>query len=113
MDLLNIARSGLRAGETVAAAAASSIAGRHGVATVPAVMPAGAIPATGTYSRRPVRTAAKAKPHGGAAPAEEQQGEADPAEAAAAPVAAQDLYTASAAILRTERRMRGSLDLLA
>lgn len=113
MDLLNIARSGLRVSETVAVAAASRIAGGHGVATVPAVMPAGAVPTTGTYSRRPVRAAAKAKPDDGAAPVEEEAGEADPAEAAADPVAAENLYTADAALLRAGRGMRGSLDLLA
>lgn len=112
MDLLNIARSGLRVSETVVVAAASRIASSHGVATVPAVIPAGAVPATGTYSRRPVRAAAKARPDEGAATVEEEEGEADPA-AGTDPVAAENLYTADAAILRAERRMRGSLDLLA
>jgi hypothetical protein len=113
MDLLNIARSGLRVGETVAVAAASSIASSQSVATVPAVTPAATVQTLGPYPQRPFRAAARAKPGGGAVPADEEEGEVESAGEAVDPVVAQNLYTASAAILRTERRMRGSFDRLA
>jgi flagellar basal body rod protein FlgC len=114
MDLMSIARTGLRVGETMATAAASNIANSHSVTTVPAVTPAGAVPAIGTYPYRPQRAVATARAGGGAnVTLEERDGAVDPAEELVDLMVAQNLYTANAAVLRVDKRMRDSFDRLA
>ncbi|MHA3793903.1 hypothetical protein [Sphingomonas sp. YL-JM2C] len=101
MDLLNVTRSDLRVGEAMAAAAAATIAGRQGVAAIPAVTRPDRVAPVGEHPRRPARAAAKRL-------RDDDEGEA-PAEPAPAP----NLYTADAALERTDRGTGSRLDLFA
>jgi len=114
MDLMSIAKSGLRVGDAMAVAAASNIANSHSVTRVPAVTAVDGATAPATYPYQPVRAVATAEPGGGASVVlVEQTGEVDINSNLVDLVEAQNLYSANAAVLRADRRMQSSLDLLA
>lgn len=114
MDLMNIARSGLRVGEAMATAAASNIANSNSLESVPAVIPATGVGAAATYPYQPVRAVATAEPGGGASVVlVEQTGEVDINSNLVDLEEAQNLYAANAAVVRADRRIQSSLDLLA
>lgn len=85
MDLLNIMRSDLRVGETMAAAAASTIANNRGVATIPAIVRPDLVATAGGHPRRPTRATTRPR---------RDEDAADAREEAAEPATAPNLYTA-------------------
>ncbi|MBO9378445.1 hypothetical protein GG804_16885 [Sphingomonas histidinilytica] len=101
MDLLNVIRSDLRVGEAMAAAAAATIADRRGIAAIPAVTRPDRVEPVGEHPRRPLRATARRLE-------DEDEGET-PVE----PTPAPNLYTADAALKRTDRGTGSRLDLFA
>jgi len=114
MDALNIARSGLRVGDAIATAAASNIANSSSVTAVQPVVPAAGVGTDASYAYKPLRAVATAEPGGGASVVMiEQTGEVDINSNLVDLMEAQNLYSANVAVLRADRRIQSSLDLLA